>query len=166
MKALSFTQPWGSLVALGQKRIETRSWSTKYRGPIAIHAAKGFPLECRTLCYEQPFAQALAVQGRFDAPSDLPRGAIVAVARLVEIYSTDHESCEGLLNNHGARPHERAFGDYSPGRYAWWLDDVFELPRAVPCRGHLQVWTVPPEPAARVLDQLPPRITREGAAWL
>jgi activating signal cointegrator 1 len=36
---LTLWQPWASLVALGVKSIETRSWSTKYRGPLAIHAA-------------------------------------------------------------------------------------------------------------------------------
>jgi activating signal cointegrator 1 len=43
MKALSLWQPWASLVALGIKTIETRSWETKYRGPLAIHAAKKRP---------------------------------------------------------------------------------------------------------------------------
>lgn len=38
MKALTLHQPWASLIALGVKTIETRSWSTKYRGRIAIHA--------------------------------------------------------------------------------------------------------------------------------
>jgi hypothetical protein len=40
VKALSLWQPWASLVALGVKTIETRSWSTSYRGPLAIHAAR------------------------------------------------------------------------------------------------------------------------------
>lgn len=39
MKALTLWQPWASLVALGVKTVETRSWSTPYRGPLAIHAA-------------------------------------------------------------------------------------------------------------------------------
>jgi activating signal cointegrator 1 len=43
MKAITLTQPWATLVAIGAKRIETRSWPTNYRGPLAIHAAKGFP---------------------------------------------------------------------------------------------------------------------------
>jgi hypothetical protein len=43
MKALTLWQPWASLIALGAKTIETRSWSTKYRGPLAIHAAKRRP---------------------------------------------------------------------------------------------------------------------------
>lgn len=41
MKGLSLTQPWATLVAIGAKRIETRIWATSYRGPLAIHAAKG-----------------------------------------------------------------------------------------------------------------------------
>lgn len=45
MKALTVWQPWASLVALGKKRIETRSWSTSYRGRLLIHAAKREPSE-------------------------------------------------------------------------------------------------------------------------
>ena len=37
-RALTLHQPWASLIALGVKTIETRSWSTPYRGPLAIHA--------------------------------------------------------------------------------------------------------------------------------
>ena len=45
MKALTLHQPWATLVAVGEKRIETRSWSTDYRGPLAIHAGKARPFE-------------------------------------------------------------------------------------------------------------------------
>jgi len=40
MKAISLKQPWASLVASGQKTIETRTWCTSYRGPILICASK------------------------------------------------------------------------------------------------------------------------------
>lgn len=40
MKALTIRQPWASLIAAGVKTIETRSWSTRYRGPLAIHAGR------------------------------------------------------------------------------------------------------------------------------
>ncbi len=43
MKALTIRQPWASLIAAGVKTIETRSWSTRYRGPLAIHAGKHKP---------------------------------------------------------------------------------------------------------------------------
>jgi hypothetical protein len=42
IKALSLYQPHADLVALGFKKIETRTWSLSYRGPILICAAKRF----------------------------------------------------------------------------------------------------------------------------
>lgn len=33
VKVLSLKEPWASLIAFGPKRIETRSWRTRYRGP-------------------------------------------------------------------------------------------------------------------------------------
>lgn len=35
---LTLTQPWATLVAIGVKCIETRSWQKAYRGPLLIHA--------------------------------------------------------------------------------------------------------------------------------
>ncbi len=40
IKALTIWQPYASLIAAGLKQYETRSWSTRYRGLLAIHAAK------------------------------------------------------------------------------------------------------------------------------
>lgn len=40
LKAVSLWQPWATLIRAGAKTIETRSWATKHRGRIAIHAAK------------------------------------------------------------------------------------------------------------------------------
>lgn len=42
-KALTLHQPWASLVALGVKTIETRSWPTRYRGRLLIHAGAKRP---------------------------------------------------------------------------------------------------------------------------
>lgn len=41
MKALSIRQPWAWLIIHGGKDIENRTWTTSYRGPLLIHAAKG-----------------------------------------------------------------------------------------------------------------------------
>ena len=40
MKALSIRQPWAWLIIHGGKDIENRTWKTKYRGPVLIHAGK------------------------------------------------------------------------------------------------------------------------------
>lgn len=43
MKAISIRQPWAWLIVNGYKDIENRSWDTKYRGLVLIHAAKTKP---------------------------------------------------------------------------------------------------------------------------
>lgn len=49
MKALSIRQPWAWLIAMAAgyerpQRVENRQWSTEYRGPLLIHAAKTLDL--------------------------------------------------------------------------------------------------------------------------
>jgi hypothetical protein len=41
MKAISIRQPWAWLIVNGFKDIENRTWPTKFRGPVLIHASKG-----------------------------------------------------------------------------------------------------------------------------
>ncbi len=40
MKAISIRQPWAALIISGEKDIENRTWPTRYRGPLLIHAAQ------------------------------------------------------------------------------------------------------------------------------
>ena len=127
MKALTLTQPWASLVALGYKRVETRSWRTQYRGPIAIHAAKGFPTEARR------FAEVERAIGR--VPARIPRGAVVCIIDLVDCQPAE----EVALRISGL---ERHLGDYAPSRWAWLFDPVSlrSLPNPIPARGALSLW--------------------------
>ena len=39
MKVLSLTEPYATLIKLGKKKIETRSFKTNYRGELYIHAS-------------------------------------------------------------------------------------------------------------------------------
>lgn len=131
MKALSLWQPWASLIAIGAKRIETRSWVTAYRGPIAIHAAKRFTKDEVALCFCEPFRSCL-VEAGYTNPVELPLGCIIAVAKLVEIFPTQNIR-DGLSGQ------ERAFGDYTDGRYGWALKDIWAI-KPVPTRGYQQLW--------------------------
>lgn len=143
MKALTLTQPWATLVALGAKTFETRSWSTAYRGPLAIHAAKGFSgiggkrgfLE---ICAHEPFARVLE-EARL-APADLPLGAVVATAKLTQSAPT--RSVQEYLRG-AERFDELAFGDYSDGRYAFELVYIRALPTPVTATGALGLWDLP-----------------------
>jgi len=169
LRIISLTQPWATLVAIGAKRIETRSWATPYRGAVAIHAAQslgpvgGWPgLWAR--CAEPAFFRALEPHFRVTHRrvgttrptltdcidvTELPRGAIVAVARLTSIGGTDfltsHHNSTVLLTEQ-----ERAFGDYSPGRYAWLLADVRQLVEPLPYCGAQGLRRLPGEVVGEV----------------
>lgn len=140
MRILTLTQPWATLVAIGAKRIETRSWSTKYRGLVAIHAAKGFPIQCLALCGEEPFSTALRDELAKDA---LPRSQILAIADLVDCVSTN-------VKNETLSYRERSFGDYSPNRFAWKLANVRRLEVPFAFKGALGLRSLPDEIARKL----------------
>lgn len=148
MRTLSLTQPWASLVALGEKKIETRSWPTPWRGLLAIHAAKTFPQDARELTFQWPFRMVLPKHDLYW--SDLPLGAVIAVVSLTHVYRIgspgDAPSNDGrprpgsLLDPATLSAQERAFGNYTPGRYAWVFGDVLKLPEPIPATGRLGLW--------------------------
>lgn len=45
MKALSVRQPWAWCIAEGLKDVENRTWRTRHRGGLLIHASKTFDHE-------------------------------------------------------------------------------------------------------------------------
>jgi hypothetical protein len=153
IRGLSLTQPWASLVALGAKRMETRSWRTDYRGWLAIQAAKKFPKDDQELCLERVFLEALRPRYGNVPYRLLPLSAIVAVARLTDCLRTEQFLMRGDCPEPDLIPgwtkialsnQEYAFGNYDCGRWAWVLDDVRELPEPVHCPGALGLWKVPP----------------------
>lgn len=133
-RCLSLTQPWATLVAIGEKRYETRSWSTSWRGWIAIHAAKGFPNDCRELCLQEPFCRVLKAAGIVTL-GDLPRGQVIAIAYLGECYSTNTFQASTLSR-------ESAFGDYGPDRFAWKLEAAQRI-KPFDAKGALGIWRLP-----------------------
>ena len=49
MKVITIKQPFATLIAEGLKEFEFRTWKTKYRGEILIHAGKSFDKEAMKL---------------------------------------------------------------------------------------------------------------------
>ena len=146
------TQPWATLVATGENSIETRSWSTRYRGPLVIHSAKGFPRDARELCRLSPYRKVLARHG-YESASELPLGGVIAVATLEDVMEFDRSSLKDVRARaaKGEFPqHEADFGDFSPGRYGWILKDVRRLRVPLPARGMLGLWEVPRELEAAI----------------
>ena len=106
MKAISLTQPWASLMALGCKTIETRCWPTKERGYIAIHAAKKMTTADKDFAARSKVVVALEaarlirIEQKMPAiewledyhntnANALPRGEIVAVVHLSHCEETN-----------------------------------------------------------------------------
>lgn len=133
MKTITLTQPWASLMALGEKHNETRSWGTRYRGPLLIHAAKGFPGECKDLFYLEPFRAVFARHG-IKSLVDLPLGQILARVELVDVIQ--------ISRSFTGSSQELAFGDYTPGRYAWVTRNI-EKVGPFPAKGSLGLWEYP-----------------------
>lgn len=64
MKVITIKQPWATLIAEGYKEYEFRTWKTKYRGDILIHAGKGIDKKAmdrfKHLNLEYPVSQIIA----------------------------------------------------------------------------------------------------------
>lgn len=145
MKAITLHQPYASLIAAGAKTIETRSWPPpqSMRGePIAIHAGK-VTADPHCGLFSRECERILGPGWR----TDLPAGAVVAIARLADWHRTcERNTSPGPLDD--LSPENLLFGGWKCGQYAWMLTDIVRLAAPLPMRGHQGIWTLPePLPA-------------------
>lgn len=135
MKALSLYQPWATFVAIGLKNFETRSWQTGHRGELAIHASKKLDPAGRAL-YAR--VQALLLPGLPLPPwADLPRGCVLCVCLLRDVYRT-----EDALESGEVGVIERELGNYAAGRFAWLLTVTKTLKPPMPATGRQMIFNV------------------------
>jgi hypothetical protein len=169
MKALTLTQPWATAVALGSKRVETRSWPTSYRGEIAIHAAKGGCSKYDLIDVTSSWtwcgalmSLGLRMGNGFDLEAALPFGKIVAVANLVDCRRTDDFTQSEIDTRRFPTGEsveiyswtERMMGNFSLGRFGFVLENVRSIPSPIAVRGMLGLWNVPADVAHSVSEQL------------
>lgn len=130
IKLISLWEPWATLMAIGAKRIETRSWNTSYRGWLAIQASKGGLSKAELEACISDHSFRLALSGE-----KLSHGNIVAVVRLVDCLPMEDRGClNGVFRDYPELDtlQEREFGDFSPERWAWVTEELFRLPRPIP----------------------------------
>ncbi len=126
MKTLSIRQPWADLIIQGRKTLELRTWTVKYRGPLAIHASQ-------TVEREACLAHGLD-------PDQVTAGALIGMVDLVEIVELDASSYEA------SRAEHLADEPWSGGPlYGWRLANPRPLPEPLPMRGRMGLfeWGVP-----------------------
>lgn len=157
MRAISLWQPWASAIAVGAKRVETRHWSTPYRGPLAIHAAKRKNIN--ELIYHSAtwgWCGALRPLGLTMGGNEklwdlLPFGAIVATCELTDCRPTD--SFTGAEIDMPRRPEgeksdiycwtERHMGNFELGRFGWILENIQPTRWPIPFKGAQGFFNVP-----------------------
>ena len=143
--AITLWQPWASLVAVGAKTSETRSWrppASLVGEGLAIHAAARPPRlsEC------PPGVSWPWTQG-------LPLGAVVATATLVDAFEVDTFTMVGGqcwkggcgISSDPAGYISRevrvdGLGHYAFGRWVRMLADVVALDEPIPARGRQGIW--------------------------
>lgn len=133
------TQPWASLLAIGTKVYETRSWATQITGPIAIHACAGFPGWAKALAEEPEYFDALRARRLYSW--NLPLGAVVAVADLVRCCDIPYDNV--VSSSAGSFPVcslERRLGNFQRGRFAWQLANPRLLKEPIPATGRQGFW--------------------------
>ena len=123
MKILTIKQPCATLIMQGDKRFEFRSWQTKYRGDLLIHAGKGIDKEAM-----KRLAKYL--------PEELPYGRILGKVKLVDCIKMSPEFKELLLKENSDIYAKSSFQEY----YGWQLSDVEVFEKSIESKGHLSLW--------------------------
>lgn len=122
MKVLTIKQPWAELIIDGYKAYEFRSWKTKYRGKILIHA--GMSLENDM------------VERFKDYHLEYTMGAIIGEAILEDCILVDKEFNDQLRSIdpivYGKSNHVET--------YAWKLTNIVKYDNPIPIKGKLGLW--------------------------
>jgi len=137
MKALTICQPFAHLIMLpetssGHKRIENRSWPTKYRGPLLIHAGKARSWlrlnddKTRDVEYNIPIGS-------------MAFGAIIGIVDVVECFHVS-DAKEAWLKWPWLAHHR-----HLEGPYCWLLQNVKAFDVPVPFIGKQGLFNVPNE---------------------
>jgi hypothetical protein len=132
-RAITVRQPWANAIINDGKMVENRSWPTKYRGPVAIHAGRALE--------DAAFFEFARSRGLDNAISidqktihALPRGAVVGVVDIVDCVTSDPSP-------------------WFEGPFGFILKNPRAL-RPIPCRGAMQIFDLPPEVVEEIENQL------------
>ncbi len=123
MKVLTIKQPWATLIMQGDKRFEFRSWQTKYRGDLLIHAGKGIDKE----------AMKRLVKYLLD---EIPLGKILGKVTLVDCIRMCPEFKEMLLKENSDIYTKSSFSE----NFGWQVENVQVFDEPIEAKGHLSLW--------------------------
>ena len=123
MKVLTIKQPFASLIAEGYKEYEFRTWKTKYRGPLLIHAGLGVDKEAMKR-YEKLHL-------------NYPKGKIIAKVNLTDCIEVDN-NLKSKLKEKNYLVYQGAINS-NKKEYALKLENVEKI-EAISIKGKLSFW--------------------------
>ena len=139
MKALSIAQPWAECIVSKGKNVENRTWDTKFRGYVAIHASKSKDLGRFEYCQEEY---------KYNLNTDnVDFGVIVGIAELVDVITKKDVTTETKK--------------WFQGDYGFQLKNIIKLKKPVQVNGALSFWKLNGRPLSKVLAQLSPAQKRK-----
>lgn len=154
MKAITLHQPWASLIARGIKHIETRSWEpprSLYGQRIAIHAGKS-PVKRTDPMFNDLVAEKLDLCSSMHSSTTslrkaCPLGAVLCTAVLEDAWPVDRREYNDALELCAISPAGDSipidpWGDFSVGRWLWFLGDVQQLQVPFKCSGRQRFFEV------------------------
>lgn len=129
MKVITIKQPFASLIAAGLKEYEFRTWKTKYRGEILIHAGKSVDTK--------------AMKKYKEYGLDYPSGCIIAKVNLSDCISVDEEFRK-ILDKKNPTVYSSIIKHTDWEGYAFKLEKVEKI-EPIPVKGKLSIWEYPYE---------------------
>ena len=124
MKVLTIKQPFATLIAEGLKEYEFRTWKTKYRGEVLIHAGKGIDKK--------------AMEKYKHLNLTYPTGCIIAKATITDCVTID-DNARKMLSSKNSIIYSSIIEDSNWNGYGFRLEDV-EKVNPIPASGKLSFW--------------------------
>lgn len=123
MKVLTIKQPWASLIMLGLKKYEFRSWKTEYRGELLIHAGKGIDKDGMERLKKY-------------IPEDIPYEGIIGKVRLIDCIKTSSEFYDKVQKENKDIYAKSVFNQ----DYAWQMEVIEVYDNPIKVKGKLRLW--------------------------
>lgn len=138
MKTITIKQPWASLIVEGIKDIENRTWRTKFRGRVLIHAANSSWIWHKVLNYITPEMRAVFENNKYTGGwiRNLERGKIIGSVEIVDCVINHPSIWAEKTDNEHVR------FDYGK-TYNWVLANPILFTEPIPAKGKLSFWNYP-----------------------
>ncbi len=135
MKALTICQPWAWAIMAGHKRVENRTWATRYRGELAIHAGKSRNWMSHGLREIEDVLGRQVVDQLFEPlGGQLDFGTVLGIVDLIDCIPVSQAT---------RRFPWVADHPFADGPICWIVENPRPITEPIPAIGHQGLWNWP-----------------------